>query len=122
MVVSGALGIVTSKLILSHFGTAAYAQYGLLTSFPGLLPFADLGIAAVVINRVAESKDVRTDEVVRNTLTTAFRILLVSGSLIGLTGVVISLLGLWPALLGSGLLPGVGSVTALVCLLVFGAV
>lgn len=122
MVVSGALGIVTSKLILSQFGTAAYAQYGLLTSFPGLLPFADLGIAAVVINRVAESKDVRTDELVRHTLTTAFRILLVSGSLIGLTGVVISLLGLWPALLGAGLLPGVGSVTALVCLLVFGAV
>lgn len=122
MAVSGLLGIVTSKLIIGTFGTGAYAQYGLLTSFPGLLPFADLGIAAIVINRVAESSDVRSDATVRRTLTTAFRILLVSGGLIGLTGVGITLLGLWPTLLGAGLLPGVGSVTALVCLLVFGAV
>ena len=44
---SGLLGILTSRMILSHYGTDAYAQYGLLASLPALLPFADLGIAAV---------------------------------------------------------------------------
>ncbi len=53
MGLSGVLGIVTSRLIIENFGVDAYAQYGLLASLPALLPFADLGIAASVINRVA---------------------------------------------------------------------
>lgn len=122
MALSGLLGIVTSKLIIAHFGAAAYGQYGLLTSFPALLPFADLGIAAVVINSVAESDDVRRDARVRDTMTTAFRILIVSGAVIALVGVAISLLGVWPQLLGKGLIPGAGPATALSCLLIFGAV
>ena len=44
MGVSGLLGIVTSRLILTNFGLEAYANYGLLATLPQLLPFADLGI------------------------------------------------------------------------------
>lgn len=122
MGLSGLLGIITSHLIIANFGVDAYAQYGLLTSIPTLLPFADLGIAAVIINVVAGSAAVRTDVAVRRTIVTAFRILIISGTIIAGAGVVISLLGAWPFILGNGLLPDSGPVAALVCLVIFGAV
>lgn len=118
---SGLLGLFTTRLIIEYFGTAAYAQYGLLNSFPSLLPFADLGMAAVVINAVAGAEDVSRDQYLRNAITTAFRILIVAGAVLAAVGVLISVLGLWPTLLGSGLTEG-GSTAALACLLVFGLV
>jgi O-antigen/teichoic acid export membrane protein len=121
MGVSGILGLFTTRLIIEHFGTDAYAQYGLLTSFPSLLPFADLGMAAVVINAVAGADDVRTDRYLRNAITTAFRILIGAGVVIGLAGLLISVLDLWPTLLGEGLTAG-GANAAFLCLLVFGLV
>lgn len=117
---SGLLGILTSRMILSHYGVDAYAQYGLLASLPMLLPFADLGMAAVVFNVIAASSDPRRDEQVHRTIVTAFRILLISGPVIAAVAVVISLLGWWPTLLGAGLMPG-GGTTALICAIVFGA-
>lgn len=122
MGLSGILGIFTSRLIIQNYGVDAYAQYGLLTNLPALLPFADLGIAAVVFNAIASSNDPQRDLQVRRTITTAFRILLVTGPVIALVGVVISLLGLWPAILGNGLLPEGGATAALLCALVFGLV
>lgn len=116
---SGVLGVLTSRMILSHFGIDAYAQYGLLASLPALLPFADLGIAAVVFNVIAGSADPRTDDTVHRTIVTAFRILLISGPVIIAVAVVISLLQLWPALLGQGLMPDGGS-TVLICAVIFG--
>lgn len=121
MGVSGVLGLLTTRLIIEHFGKAAYAQYGLLASFPSLLPFADLGMAAVVINAVSSADDVRSDDYLRRSITTAFRILLAAGLVIGTVGAVITLLGLWPTLLGSGLTSG-GANAALICLLIFGLV
>lgn len=121
MAVSGILGIITSRLIISHFGTAAYAQYGLLSTFPTLLPFADLGIAAVVINAVASADDPRRDDLVKRTIVTAFRILIVSGGIMVLVAAVITAFGWWPVLLGQGLLPG-GNLAAGLCLAVFGVV
>ncbi|KFF60668.1 polysaccharide biosynthesis protein [Cryobacterium sp. MLB-32] len=119
---SGVLGILTGRLIIANFGTDAYAQYGLLTTLPALLPFADMGIAAVVINAVSGSDSVRTDAYVRRVIVTAFRILLVSGTLIVAAAVGFYLLGWWPILLGAGLLPDGGSLAAAACLAVFGLV
>ena len=116
--VSGVLAVFTTHLILQHFGVAAYAQYGLLASMTALIPFADLGMSAAVINAVAGSSSPRTDEHVRLTLLSALRVLIVSATVIIGIGVVISLLGLWPAILGKGLLPG-GGTAALVCVIVF---
>lgn len=121
MGLSGLLGLFTSRMIIGHFGTDAYAQYGLLTSFPALLPFADLGMAAVVINAVASSDSVSTDRQVRNTITTALRILIVAGGAIVAVAVVITATGLWPTLLGKGLTDD-GSWAAFSCLAVFGLV
>lgn len=121
MGLSGLVGVFTSRLIIGHFGTDAYAQYGLLATFPSLLPFADLGIASVIFNVVAASTDVRSDLVVRRTITTAFRILLASGGILGVVAVAITLLGWWPAILGGALLPG-AELVPMLCLVVFGMV
>ena len=122
MGLSGVLGIFTSRMIIEHFGSGAYAQYGLLTSLPALLPFADLGIAAVVINAIAGSDDPKRDLQVRRSIVTAFRILTVSGAVIMLVAILITVLDLWPAILGNGLAPDGGSVAAFLCLATFGLV
>lgn len=121
MGLSGVLGLFTSRMIIGHYGTDAYAQYGLLTSFPALLPFADLGMAAIVINAIAGAGNADKDPFVRSAITTALRVLVVSGMVIVGIAAVITLLGWWPALLGDGLLPG-GSGAAFLCLAVFGLV
>ncbi|OII23723.1 polysaccharide biosynthesis protein [Frigoribacterium sp. MCBA15_019] len=122
MGLSGVLGIITSRMIIQNFGTDAYAQYGLLSTFPTLLPFADLGIAAIVINAVAGSSSVRTDDFVKRSIVTAFRVLLVSGGIMVAVALIITLAGWWPVLLGEGLLPDGGSLAAGLCLAVFGLV
>jgi len=121
MGISGVLGIVTSRVIIENFGVAAYAQYGLLTALPALLPFADLGMGAVLINAAAGSDDPARDEKLRRTIATTIRVLSVSGAVIVALCVLISLFGLWPTLLGAGLIPGSGSTAALVCGVIFGA-
>lgn len=120
MGVAGVFGLVNTRLIIGHFGADAYAQYGLLATFPNLIPFADLGIGAVVINAVSGSEDLPEDARVRRTLTTALRVLISSALVIASIGVAIGLLGLWPTLLGARLLPG-GGLTATLCLLVYAA-
>jgi O-antigen/teichoic acid export membrane protein len=122
MGLSGILAIVTSRLIIEHYGVEAYGQYGLLATLPTLLPFADLGIAAVVVNSLAESKAPSTDDFVLRTIVTAFRILAVSGLIIIGVSAAFYFLGLWPTLLGRGLIPEGGSLAAFLCLAVFGCV
>ena len=117
---AGIFGLINTRLITSHFGADAYAQYGLLASFPNLMPFTDLGIGAVILNTVAGSSDLRHDMIVRRTLTTAIRVLLGSALLIATTGIVLGLLGAWPTLLGAKLMDG-GGATASFCLLVYAA-
>lgn len=113
MAVTGLLGLVTSRIILQNFGVEAYAQYGLLASLPSLLPFADLGLAAVVINAAAESDDPRHDPRMRRALVSATRVLIVSGAIIAVVAVSITLLGWWPGILGPGLMSNGGWVAGL---------
>ena len=120
MGVSGVFGLVNSSLIIRHFGADAFAQYGLLATFPTLMPFTDLGIGAVILNTVASSNDPAHDSTVRRTITTAVRVLLGSALVISTVGVVILLLGAWPGLLGGKLMEG-GGLTATVCLIIYAA-
>ena len=83
------------------------------------MPFTDLGIGAVILNAVAGSADPAHDSTVRRTVTTAIRVLLASALVICTVGVVIGLLGLWPALLGAKLMDG-GGTTATLCLVIYG--
>lgn len=118
---SGAIAVVTTHIILSRYGVAAYAQYGLLASLSALLPFSDLGMSVVVLNVVSTSSDPRHDPQVRARLTSVLRVLLASAFLLTLSGGAVQWLGWWPALLGSGLDPNRGGVVALTCLVVFTA-
>lgn len=119
MGITGILGLVTSRLILQNFGVEVYAQYGLIASLPSLLPFADLGIAAVIINAAAESENPRSDPRLRRTITSAARVLVISGGVIVLIAASLTLLDAWPAILGAGLMPGGGWVAG-VSLALFG--
>jgi O-antigen/teichoic acid export membrane protein len=118
MAVSGAIAFVTTRLIIENFGVNAYAQYGLLASMAALVPFADLGMSAGIMNAVAGSASPAKDPVVRATLTSALRILCVSASVLILIAVALGITGLWPAVLGQGLLEG-GGTAAVVCVVVF---
>jgi O-antigen/teichoic acid export membrane protein len=119
LVVSGLLSFVTTHLMITHFGVSAYAQFGLLASMAALLPFADLGMSAAVLNAVSASSAPSEDPHVRATLTSVLRVLLLSAVGLVAIGVVVSLLGGWSPLLGDGLLPDGGSRAALACLVVF---
>ena len=111
-------------MIIQHFGTDAYAQYGLLSSFPTLLPFADLGIAAVVINAVAGSSDAA-----HRRLRAAHDRRPPSAScscparIIVAVGVVITLAGWWPAAARQGAdRPTAAASPPSLCLAIFGLV
>ncbi len=118
MAASGGLAIITTRLIIENFGVGAYAQYGLLTSMAALVPFADLGMSAAIINVVAGSAAASTDSTVRRTLISAFRVLFGSAAVLATVGVLLTAFGLWPTVLGKGLQAG-GSTAALLCVLVF---
>lgn len=118
MGLSGVLGLLTGRVFIEHFGVDAYAQYGLLTTLSNLLPFADLGVTAAVINAVAGSKDPRNDPHVHRTIVTGIRMMLVAGLVISTAAVVITLSSAWNSVLGNGLKPD-GGVVALLCMITF---
>ena len=114
--VSALLGIVLTRLVIDTYGEAAFAQYGLLVAIGALLPFADLRMSAAVMNAVAASADPASDPRVHRVLVTAVRVLVGSATALAAVAVVLWASGLWPVLLGEGLLPGSGPAVATVCL------
>ena len=114
--ISAVIGIISTRLIIDNFGMAAYAQFGLLVGIISLLPFADLGLSAVIMNTVGTSKDPRRDDELRRVLLTSIRLLLASAAVLLVASLVLTTTGLWPALLGDGLLPAVGPLAAAACL------
>lgn len=121
MAMSGLLAIITGRLIIEHFGVAAYAQYGLLATLPALLPFADLGVGSVVINAVSASKDPTKDSHVQRTIVSALRILVISGLGICFVGIFLTISGAWPIILGDALLGKSGEFAVMYCVIIFGA-
>lgn len=115
---SGLVSILTTRMILAHFGTDAYAQYGLLVSLRNLLPFADLGVGAAVITAIASSRNPAEDDTVRRTLLSAFRIVLLSSMVICAGAVALTAFGLWKPLLGNAM-TSEANLPAMVVLMVF---
>ena len=114
--VSAILGIVNVRLIIENYGPDAFAQYGLLVALGALLPFADLGISAAVMNVVGASENPHRDERVRLLLVSTIRILIGSCAVLLTLTAVITVLGWWPAILGDALDPVTGPTTAALCL------
>ena len=117
--ISAILGIVVTRLILDNYGEATYAQYILLVGIAAMIPFADLGITAAIMNAVAGAKDPRTDVHLRGVLVSCMRILVACATVVGLVAVVIYATGSWEKLLGGGLSLESGSLAATLCLAVF---
>lgn len=118
--ISTLLGIVVTRLIIDTYGQAAYGQYMLLAGIAALIPFADLGITASIMNAVAGAKDPRDDVHLRRTLITSLRILAGSTCTVILVAIVLTAAGAWPMILGDAVAEGAGSAAAGLCLLVIG--
>lgn len=118
--VSAVLGLVTTRLLITHFGTDTYAQYGLLVAIGALLPFTDLGLGAPIINAVAESDDARCDDHLKMVLVSAIRALLVSMLVVIAVALVVAAVGGWPAVLGDALTEEYGPLAATLCLIFIG--
>lgn len=113
------LSLLTMRLIIENYGTQSYAEYGLLLSMGALLPFADLGISAAVVNASASSVSPQTDVELRRIATTALRFLILVGIVLIIADVLILQLNAWPLLMGKGLDPDTGPIAASLCLAIF---
>ena len=114
--VSAVLGILITRIIITNFGTDVFAQYGLLVGLGALLPIGVLGVDAPIINRVAVSDDVSKDARLREVLVSSLRVLLVEGAILLAVVLLMSVFGLWDALLGDSLLATTGAIAAALCM------
>ena len=115
MGLSGVLGIFTSRMIIEHFGSGAYAQYGLLDE--------PAGPAAVRRPRHRRRRHQRHRRIRRpearpraaldrHGVPDPHRV----GRHHGRSSPLITLLGWWPVILGNGLYPTAASLAAFLCL------
>lgn len=116
--VSAVLGLVVTRLVIEEYGEADYAQYALLIGVAALIPFADLGISAALMNAVAEADDPRGDNHVRGVLVSCLRVLTCSAAVILVLTAAITVTGSWDDLLGEGLQADSGPAAAAGCLVV----
>lgn len=114
--VSAVLGIIITRIIITNFGTDVFAQYGLLVGLGALLPIGVLGVDAPIVNTVAVSEGPGEDTRVREVLVSSIRVLLVAGAVLLVAVVLMSVLGLWDALLGDSLLATTGAIAAAACM------
>lgn len=120
MPVTSVLGLLISRLVITHYGEAAFGQYGLLVGIANLLPFANLGVFAVIMNAISAADHPARDERVRLTLISAFRLLAVSAVVIIAVAFLITRFGNWHALLGAGLTRDTGPLVSGLCLAMIG--
>jgi O-antigen/teichoic acid export membrane protein len=106
--VTAAATFVTTFLLVKELGVETYAYVILVGALFQLIPFADLGMGAAVVN--ASAKRLESRELSATALATAgiaFRTLAASATAILALAVLVGLIGAWPSLLG--LPPGVAA-------------
>lgn len=114
--VSAVLGILITRIIITNFGTEVFAQYGLLVGLGALLPIGVLGVDAPIVNTVAVSQAPGDDTRLREVLVSSIRVLLAAGVILLVVVALMSVLGLWDALLGDSLLVTTGAIAAAACM------
>ncbi|GAA1656780.1 lipopolysaccharide biosynthesis protein [Microbacterium flavum] len=120
MPISAVLGLMVTRLIIDNYGEGAYAQYILLVGVAAMIPFADLGLSAAIMNATAAAADPRSDRHLRGVLISCIRILACCASVLILTALAVYALGLWDDILGDGLTLASGSLAATLCLIALG--
>jgi O-antigen/teichoic acid export membrane protein len=118
--VSALLGIAVTRLLVEQYGAASYAQYALVVGIGSLLPFADLGLGAAIVNATAGARDPRHDDHLRLTLISCYRLLAVSAAVVVLLSAMVTALGAWEEVLGDALAPEAGAKAAALCVAVLG--
>jgi O-antigen/teichoic acid export membrane protein len=90
--------LLTSRLIISHFGLGAFNSFALIVSLIALIPLNDLGVGAAVTSAFAQyGPRARSSE--RIALTSA-RVLAVSTIGVIVVATLLAIANLWPTLLG----------------------
>jgi O-antigen/teichoic acid export membrane protein len=98
--VSAAFALATTHLLIERVGVPSFGLVSLITSLSVLLPFADLGVGAAIVNAIATSETPRDDPAIAALLLTSLRVLCGSACAIVAVGVGGALAHLWLPLLG----------------------
>lgn len=91
--------LLTSRLIIQHYGVGAFDSYALIVSLIFLIPLNNLGVGASVTSSFAA--DGPQDERARRVTVTAARVLAMSTIGTAAAALLLGVLGEWPTLLGS---------------------
>lgn len=94
--------LLAARIVISVLGVDGYAVYAIIAGLASLIPFADLGTGAAVMDAMARRGQSGSDPIDRVLLTT-FRTLLIVTVILALLGLGFGAVGLWAPLLG---LPG----------------
>jgi O-antigen/teichoic acid export membrane protein len=95
---TAAATLLTSRLVIDHYGIATFDSYALILSLINLIPLNNLGVGAAVTAAYAH-EDVDQDHAGRTVLTAA-RVLALSSLATAAVSLLLGALGLWPTLLG----------------------
>ncbi len=99
LISSAIFGLANTRLILDNLGAEPYALIALVLSLAALLPFADLGLGAAVVNTVAEARAGAVRNVL-GTLAAVLRLLAFVAAALLLANLALAVSGMWPHLLG----------------------
>ncbi len=92
--------LATTRLLVAEMGAQRFGIISLIMSLSALLPIADLGVAAAIVNKTSASRKPADDHELHAVLTTCIRALTVSAfAVMGIAALLFSL-ELWPTLLG----------------------
>jgi len=98
--ITAAAGLLTSALVIAHTGSVGFAAISVASTLPQLIPYADLGVGAGVVNVISQTGH-RTAQA-RSAVASAVRTVLVSALMV----VALSLSGTvffsWSTVLGIG--------------------
>lgn len=90
--------LLTSRLVIDHYGIGTFDSYALVLSLINLIPLNNLGVGAAVTSAFAAKGT--SERHARRTLLTATRVLVVSTAGTAGAALALSAADLWPKLLG----------------------
>lgn len=117
--ISAVLGIIITRVIITNYGTAVFAQYGLLVGLGALIQVNALGVGAPIVNTVAVSKDPGNDDHLRRVVLSSLRVLTLAALVLILIVGLMTAMGWWAPVLGEGLIPGTGPIAAALCMILW---
>lgn len=90
----------TTALILRQLGPTTYGYVALVATLASLIPFADLGLGASIQSATAVAEDAGSDEHLERVLLASCRLLVASGGVLTILGLLVSVTVGWSGLLG----------------------